>query len=87
MGRGVRPRSTKNYQLLEIAINFHEIYENSRSLILVFEEVFGLIGVEQYFKNEGHTIDSVTVLWIQILMTLELLRKHGIYLVNYFNFH
>lgn len=79
-------KKVKILNLLEITINFHEIYETNGSFILVFDEFLSDMNIQMYYQKEGYTINSVAVLWIEVLMTLEILRRNNIYLIDIFNF-
>ena len=44
------------------------------------------MNLNSYYLEDGHSIDSVVILWIETLMTLELLRRNNIYLVELYSF-
>jgi hypothetical protein len=54
--------------------------------VSIYEDFSNLMNLKTYYLEDGHSIESVVILWIETLMTLELLRRNNIYLVELLSF-
>jgi hypothetical protein len=54
--------------------------------VSIYEDFSNLMNLKTYYLEDGRSIDSVVILWIETLMTLELLRRNNIHLIELFSF-